>query len=263
MSNLVGHSGCSLKLVSDGNKLFIRKSSKSFNYNKRLELQFNKQKSFKNNLIKAPKVLNSGIENGLFYFDMEYINGIRFNDYVKSQNFENVLMIFSKLTDFVISNFTKEYIDKSNEIQLKIESINSFNLFDINVLNKIINFSNIPIRNGYCHGDLTFENIIISNNEIYLIDFLDSFIDSPIIDISKLLQEFELNWSNRNDTISNFLPIIRNMFLKNHLLNSINSLNLNSDTIYLQKKLTLMRILPYTNNFSLKLNLIELINNDI
>jgi thiamine kinase-like enzyme len=260
MSNLVGHSGCNLDLISYGDKLVIRKSSKSIDYNKRLELQYLKQKIFKNDQIKAPKVFDSGIEKGLFYFDMEYINGIRFNDYIKSQNYDKVFRIFSTLTNFVISNFTDEHINKSSEILLKIESTNSANLIDINVFNKIITYSSIPIRLGYCHGDLTFENIIISNDEIYLIDFLDSFIDSPIIDISKLLQEFELNWSNRNDSPLKFLPIIRNIFLKNHLLNSINCLNLNNDTIYLQKKLTLMRILPYTNNFTLKLSLIELIN---
>jgi thiamine kinase-like enzyme len=118
-----------------------------------------------------------------------------------------------------------------------------------------------PINIGYCHGDFTFENIIISEKNIYLIDFLDSFIDSPIIDISKLLQEFDLNWSNRNEKVLTNLSIIRNIFLKRMLINFSSKYDVNENTILLQKKLTLMRILPYTKSINLKLKLIDLINN--
>jgi hypothetical protein len=57
----------------------------------------------------------------------------------------------------------------------------------------------LPI--GVCHGDLTFANMIF-NNKINMIDLLDSYIETPIQDIAKLKQEFDLVWtwemSNRN-----------------------------------------------------------------
>jgi len=50
---------------------------------------------------------------------------------------------------------------------------------------------------GRCHGDLTLSNLLIQrpNNKIILIDFLDSFIESPIADICKLRQDTWFGWS--------------------------------------------------------------------
>jgi hypothetical protein len=261
MVKLVGHSGCNLEFIRNGNETFIRKSSKSLSYNYRLESQCYKQQNFKHDIILAPKVLETGYIDGFFYFDMEYVNGIRFNDFVKINKFQTVKYFFEIILNFISNNFTEQTLNKHQEIKTKINDILSTNLVDVNVSKELLFLSNEPIRIGYCHGDLTFENIIISNNKIYLIDFLDSFIDSPIIDISKLLQEFDLNWSNRNDFTINNLSIIRNGFLKLELFNKLGSLDIKENTILLQKKLTLMRILPYTNSIKLKLKLIQLINN--
>ena len=54
------------------------------------------------------------------------------------------------------------------------------------------NIPNLNIYKNVCHGDLTLSNLIFKNNEIYCIDFLDSFIDSPIIDLVKLKQDSSL-----------------------------------------------------------------------
>ena len=61
------------------------------------------------------------------------------------------------------------------------------------------------IKGGYCHGDLTLENIIVGHKEtystaervLYLIDFLDSFIDTPFVDIATVLQDSLCHWSYR------------------------------------------------------------------
>ena len=44
----------------------------------------------------------------------------------------------------------------------------------------------IEIPMGKCHGDLTFSNILFNGNNYYLIDFLDSFIESPLLDLVKI-----------------------------------------------------------------------------
>jgi hypothetical protein len=48
---------------------------------------------------------------------------------------------------------------------------------------------------GYCHGDLTFSNMLFYNNEVALIDFLDTFLDSPLQDIVKVRQDTHYFWS--------------------------------------------------------------------
>lgn len=52
---------------------------------------------------------------------------------------------------------------------------------------------------GSCHGDLTLSNIIFSPvSGIILIDFLETYLDSPIQDVVKLKQDFDYGWSFRH-----------------------------------------------------------------
>jgi hypothetical protein len=50
---------------------------------------------------------------------------------------------------------------------------------------------------GTCHGDFTLSNMLLTDRGIFLIDFLDTWIESPVLDISKLNQEAQLMWSCR------------------------------------------------------------------
>ncbi len=49
---------------------------------------------------------------------------------------------------------------------------------------------------GFCHGDINFGNMIVDpmKQELYLFDFLDSFIESPLQDFSSLRQDFAFGW---------------------------------------------------------------------
>ena len=261
MIKLKGHSGCSLIFIKKEGNLIIRNTSKNLNYNTRLENQCLKQLNFKHEFIKTPKIYEYGLnEAGLYYFDMEYIKGFKFNEYIKIKLFNQVLDNFNKIIDFIFGNFSSNKSNFYNEIVLKIDSINKIKLIDNHLIDQLKLQANLDINTGYCHGDLTFENIIISNEEIYLIDFLDSYIESPIIDISKLFQEFDLNWSNRNYESDNAISLIRNIFLKRNLNDRISNLSINTLCIDLQRKLTLMRILPYTDSISMQLKLLNKIN---
>ena len=55
--------------------------------------------------------------------------------------------------------------------------------------------SDILIPVGLCHGDLTFSNILFNGNNYYLIDFLDSFVETPLQDIVKIRQDTAYRWS--------------------------------------------------------------------
>ena len=57
------------------------------------------------------------------------------------------------------------------------------------------NIGDMILPVGRCHGDLTFSNILFNGNNYYLIDFLDSFIESPMLDIVKLRQDTAYRWS--------------------------------------------------------------------
>lgn len=262
MIKLVGHSGCNILLISDNGNTLVRKISKDIEYNSRMKMQCDKQKQFSHKTIITPKVYAEGYIGDLFYFDMEFINGVKFNDFIKVNNFDQIKNYFLILIDFLFENISDENVNCEVQIENKINSIVNTNLIDNKVIENLKIISKKPVPLGYCHGDLTFENILIANNKVYLIDFLDSYIDSPVVDISKLLQEFDLNWSNRNSP-SDFASVIKNYFLKSILLDKIAKEIPDVSIVNLQRKLTLMRILPYTTNLKIKLKLLDIINKQI
>jgi thiamine kinase-like enzyme len=103
---------------------------------------------------------------------------------------------------------------------------------------------------GTSHGDLTFENIIVFNDELYLIDFLDGYVQTPLVDISKLYQELYLNWSSR-DSQSPFIVNVRNHQLKKVLDDFVIEMGYDKMTIRLHIVITMLRILPYAKNNSI------------
>ena len=99
------------------------------------------------------------------------------------------------------------------------------------------------IQKSYCHGDLTFENIMISNGNMYLLDFLDSFINSRIVDFAKIFQDVILGWSWRN---KNYRPFITLMYMYDYMKERISDMELEASHRMLV--LNMLRIIPYTNS---------------
>lgn len=274
-----GRSGCEIQLVKEKNP-FIRKISSSFDYNTRLQSQCNKQKNFKLNSFKTPKIYNKGINSeDLYFFEMEYIYGYNVCDFFSFISPKNVSEIYLKLEKFLKLNFkSSKYcnieslvINKVNDVSYSLEpNINYSENFKKKILNYLLNnIPNTKIPMGYCHGDLTFSNILFKNSqEIFLIDFLDSFIDSPIIDIVKLRQDTKFYWTL---FINNNLPqykILRVKQIFDFIDLSLQKFLLKNKNIKLWYSyleiLNLVRIMPYVNNIDeikfLKINLNKLLN---
>jgi tRNA A-37 threonylcarbamoyl transferase component Bud32 len=198
----IGLSGCELQLIT--NKV-IRKKSPSIYYNDRLQKQLNKQLLFKsiNTNIHVPKVLANGYSNDLFYFDMEYIDGNLFSK-------EFITVSKPSLDAYVYSIIS--YINETEHVAVDVYSEDELKTILTNKLISLKETSNYTelllqtidfvnsktfssIKKGTCHGDLTLSNILFSNGNIYLLDFLDSYIESYIIDIVKLKQDLYYNWN--------------------------------------------------------------------
>lgn len=136
--------------------------------------------------------------------------------YFKNYSFVNIDNFVEKIIFIIedyISKCTFQKINKEilsqkiNNIENNIKNIdkNIFNDDDNQIINKSLTYLNnkiseiinINIPIGYCHGDLTLSNILIDplNNKLFLIDFLDSFIESPIFDIVKIRQDTKFCWT--------------------------------------------------------------------
>lgn len=221
MLPIVGHSNFNINIINMNNNYYLCKSSNNYNDALRLIKQIDKQESH-NKLFdfKTPEIYYKSeiAKDNKNCFMMEYMNNCTdCFTYIQHNHFFAVekLFIFLKkiIEKYILSSTYKKIdnntlLDKILSIKQHIITLNSENIFtesDNKVINKSLNYlenksneiCNIQIPIGFCHGDLTLSNMLFDeiNNELYLIDFLDSFIESPIIDIVKLRQDTKFFWT--------------------------------------------------------------------
>ena len=211
MNNLIrfnnGNSGCHLVLSRDDKGLFVRKSTNSADYNTRLQAQCKKQNAFSDLLLSAPPVFRSGFSDlGLFYFDMQYVSGQTLGQFIRTVDAAAIPSIVEDLFGFLSREANQPLpprIPPKKAFQDKISELSSHPIYSPSFLSglnavKTYDFTHVPCTK--CHGDLIFENIIISNGRLYALDFLDSFFDSWVFDAAKLMQDSFTLWCLRGDT---------------------------------------------------------------
>jgi hypothetical protein len=105
---------------------------------------------------------------------------------------------------------------------------------------------NFPI--GPCHGDLTLSNVIFDSvSGITLIDFLDTFLESPLQDVAKLKQDYVYGWSFRNDQPVH--AIKAEIMCRHHFPEAIINIEKMYPTqIRLLTLMALVRIAPYVRD---------------
>lgn len=256
---LLGRSGCHIEIHTDNDYYFVRKSSKNSTYNQRLILQAEKQKAFTNySLFFAPKVLSITADQGNVYFDMEYIAGEKYSEYFVRNTKQEIDSFLANIISYITNNFEKSeikkpdnniFINKANSLK---QELKGSDLEVEKLLNKLIDkIPDTPIPHGDCHGDLTFSNMIFSEKKIYFVDFLDSFFNSPLIDIVKLRQDTCFYWTLM--VVDELEPYKKNKMLQimkyidEHLLHAFSGYSYFQPWYNYLQCFNLMRILPYIN----------------
>ena len=181
-----GHSGCQIDVVREDGQLYVYKSSRDPKYLARLVLQAEKQHRAalpELQHIRVPKVHAIDRSDGypaaalIMYLERE----------IKDSPLAVVprSVVTDKFADVRAKTLANKSFEGDGEIGAMMDA--SQRVFD--ALTDML----IPV--GTCHGDLTFSNILFNGNNYYLIDFLDSFIESPLLDIVKLRQDTAWLWS--------------------------------------------------------------------
>lgn len=241
---LNGNSGCDVFLCEEFRKKYVRKVSPSTSYNQRLENQMRKQASFFKSFdeIRTPAILRSGYKGDLFYFDMEYIDGNSMSDKVNKEDIRSLDPYLNTILKYLSSQEYSKTKDLTGHISKKVEGARSIMPQYSNYFDYILDYSwdKIPF-NGFCHGDFTFENLIILNKQVFFIDFLDTFVESVLLDISKLLFDVRYFWSKRD---SKRKTIIKNIYIDN-LIVKTDLYRENYETINRLLVLDILRVIPY------------------
>lgn len=260
---LSGHSGCQVLLCESDAQVFVRKISESCDYNARLRVQADKQVHFESCFVKAPKVLRSGVtKDGRFYFDMEYIPGVTLAEYMRRIETGKIRSLVSRLMAHITRDDRNSGPAKPNVFTDKIHALRKSLVemtantpgVDRQVIRRALMALETHTWQGFtqssCHGDLTFENIIVRDGELYLIDFLDSFYDCWLLDISALLQDVYTMWAYRDWNTIDMNTQIRLAVFRDILIDDLTAID---EGVWVMEAfyallLKLLRIYPYTRN---------------
>lgn len=101
---------------------------------------------------------------------------------------------------------------------------------------------------GPCHGDLTLSNIILDPlSGITLIDFLQTFIETPLQDVAKLKQDFVYGWSFHKHSSS--IGIKAEILCRYHYPSAITQIErMYPMQVKLLTLMALVRIAPYVKD---------------
>lgn len=208
-----GHSGCMIEVADEGGDLYVYKSSRDRGYLKRLVEQARKQMTAAEREyqhVRVPRIIEVKQSPDEVVVKMDYVYSRNFIEYFEQAGFEQVNYLVPALAHFIekeIERCTPTVVSgdivraKFADVEAKCRA-NSHLQGDPEVEQLLEQsraiFDALPdmeLPVGVCHGDLTFSNILFNGNNYYLIDFLDSFIESPLLDVVKLRQDTAYGWS--------------------------------------------------------------------
>lgn len=210
--DIKGHSGCCVDVVRDGKQLFIYKTTRDKSYLSRLRMQGEKQAKAQACLsghIKVPRILDIVCDSDATLLKMEYVYSKNYVEYFEHAGFEQIDLFIREIIQFVENEIAQCVLtlvpstllmNKFTDVEMRVKS----KFPNDECINDILNKSkayflsvgeNMMMPVGVCHGDLTFSNILFNGNDYYLIDFLDSFVETPLMDIVKIRQDSAFMWS--------------------------------------------------------------------
>lgn len=276
-----GHSGCQIDVVSEGSGIYIYKSTADPKYLTRLALQAQKQRAaakVEYPHIRVPKIYEIQETPDTTIVKMQYVYSKNFIEFFEQAGFEQVDYLIEALEYFVEHEISKcelrkvspmIFRDKFAEIKGKClaNPLYEGNADIRDILNRseqiFTSLCEMTIPVGICHGDLTFSNILFNGNNYYLIDFLDSFIETPLQDIVKIRQDTQFRWSQLMYTKpydSVRLDIVCEKI--DHEIHQYFSRKYRwySDNYLVMQLMNILRILPYAHEERVISYLIEVLN---
>lgn len=216
MVPLSGFSGAQVALLrSNGGAHFVRKAAWNTQVSDTLRKQACRQRWLQERLTedaRMPEILDEGEVDGLFYFDMAFVPSRDAVSFLGIASFDRIKG-FAGRVERLLHTLARTQADASHarepskeavlakldEIALRTEGRHAAVLDPLRraTLRLARLMADADTAATAVHGDLTFENILVGrNDELWLIDTIESPFDHYWIDWSKLFQECEGGWHN-------------------------------------------------------------------
>ena len=214
-------------------------------------------------IVRSPTIYSTqNVSDKNFVAKMEYVCGHSGSDITKNGSRKISLSLKNALSMILSKNIESSVIEKinCNVFINKIDSIISSAKFIDEFQDEIIflrdkfkRHKNIEIPVGPCHGDLTLSNVIVSpTGSLNLIDFLPTFIESPLWDIVKINQDLNYGWSYRH--LDGPANASAKLFFQSCLPNQLDLYNkVWGKQISLFNGLNLARLIPYIKDDKTKI----------
>jgi hypothetical protein len=208
-----GHSGCKIEVKRENRSLYVYKSTDDPGYVGRLARQAQKQQQFtpfETSKIKVPEIFHVRSDETVCEIKMAYIYSLNFMAFMENAGFQQINDFIDTISAFVDSEIRESEMQQIDPqiVKIKYRDVSTAicsnpDLADdtqiqswFPVLDKLFTIDkDLTLPVGNCHGDLTLSNILFTGHHCYLIDFLDSFIETPLMDIIKLRQDTAFGWS--------------------------------------------------------------------
>ena len=133
----------------------------------------------------CPKAFEKIEENGRFGIVYEYIDGVILTEFMgrKIKTVGKAIKMLAEVHVDMHKCELHDLIPQKNTFKL---AINQTNLLDDEQKKEIIKYiEKLPDGNTICHGDLHPENILVSKNKLYVIDWSNASSGNPLGDVAR------------------------------------------------------------------------------
>ena len=213
--NIKGHSGCLVKVVSADGEWWVEKSALTAEYAGRLRRQIRKQREARraNRLASViiPEIHSEQeLPGGGYAVRMEYLQLRDCGEFYSTASIRGVERVAVLLLDYLEANLVQcalrpvdaaILLHKLDSIEAKLVASGRGTLYR-SLLEQVREHAGkihgLPLPMGPNHGDLTLSNVMMAGDLscIGLFDFLDSYLESPLVDIAKVRQDTQFGWSS-------------------------------------------------------------------
>ncbi len=147
--------------------------------------------------------------------DMEYIDGKSLNDVCNKSHLDHLVDLLTRFSDIKVPNSNWQTMVDRVKDHMSLNAVrNEMDIVNLLESEQVRNF--MESQASFSHGDLTFENCIVRDDKIYLIDpnCPDNIYSSWVMDIGKIYQSLHHSYE---ESFSGFEAKVDKAYLFSYL----------------------------------------------